>query len=142
MGFCIFNNVAVGAAHARQAYNLERVAIVDFDVHHGNGTEDIFRNEPNVMFCSTFQHPYYPHTGIDAHEEHIVNVPLPAGANGQSFKAAVESHWLPKLESFQPELILISAGFDAHLEDDMAGLGLVEADYAWVTTEIKKIADK
>ena len=142
MGFCIFNNVAVGAAHAREAYQLGRVAIVDFDVHHGNGTEDIFRSEPNVMFCSTFQHPFYPHSGTDADADNIVNVPLPAGSNGQSFRAAVETHWLPKLEAFQPELILISAGFDAHVEDDMAGLNLVEKDYAWVTTEIKKIADK
>ena len=142
MGFCIFNNVAVGAAYARAVYQLERVAIVDFDVHHGNGTEDIFRGDPNVMFCSTFQHPFYPHSGADADADNIVNVPLPAGSNGESFKAAVESHWLPKLEAFQPELILISAGFDAHVEDDMAGLNLVEKDYAWVTTEIKKIADK
>ena len=97
-----------------------------------------------MMFCSTFQHPFYPHTGTDADADadNIVNVPLPAGSNGQSFRAAVESHWLPKLEAFQPELILISAGFDAHVEDDMAGLNLVEKDYAWVTTEIKKIADK
>jgi acetoin utilization deacetylase AcuC-like enzyme len=142
MGFCIFNNVAVGAAHAREVHQLERVAIVDFDVHHGNGTEDIFRNESNVMFCSTFQHPFYPHSGIDADAENIVNVPLPAGTNGQSFRTAVEAHWLPKLEAFQPEMILISAGFDAHIEDDMAGLNLVEKDYAWVTTEIKAIADK
>jgi acetoin utilization deacetylase AcuC-like enzyme len=142
MGFCIFNNVAVGAAHAREVHGLERVAIVDFDVHHGNGTEDIFRDEPNVMFCSTFQHPLYPHTGIGVDSDHIVNVPLPAGADGQEFRAAIESHWLPKLEAFQPEMILVSAGFDAHIEDDIANLRLVEKDYTWVTEEIKKIADK
>jgi acetoin utilization deacetylase AcuC-like enzyme len=142
MGFCIFNNVAVGAAHACQVHQLERVAIVDFDVHHGNGTEDIFRDQPNVMFCSTFQHPFYPNTGTEIDSDHIVNVPLSAGADGDSFRVAVESHWLPKLEAFQPELILISAGFDAHIEDDIAGLCLVEKDFAWVTAEIKKVADK
>jgi acetoin utilization deacetylase AcuC-like enzyme len=142
MGFCIFNNVAVGAAYALQAHGLERVAILDFDVHHGNGTEDMFRDKPGVLFCSTFQHPFYPHSGADVDSDNIVNVPLPAGTDGQGFRTAVESHWLPRLEAFQPELILISAGFDAHIEDDMAGLCLVEKDYAWVTTEISKIADR
>ncbi len=142
MGFCIFNNIAVGAAHALQVYQLERVAIVDFDVHHGNGTEDIFRDVPEILFCSTFQHPFYPNTGTNVVPEHIVNVPLPAGADGQAFRAAVESHWLPRLEAFQPELILISAGFDAHVEDDMSNLCLVDQDFAWVTREIKTIADK
>lgn len=140
MGFCIFNNVAIGAAHALAAYGLERVAIIDFDVHHGNGTEDIFRDVPQVLFCSSFQHPYYPFTGHEVDSEHIVNVPLPAGADGRAFRAAVESHWLPKLAAFRPELILVSAGFDAHVEDDIAGLCLVEADYAWITVEIMKIA--
>lgn len=142
MGFCIFNNIAVGAAHARQAYHLRKVAIVDFDVHHGNGTEDIFRETSEVLLCSTFQHPFYPYTGTNVVSEHIVNVPLPAGTDGQAFRTAVETHWLPKLETFQPELILISAGFDAHVEDDMANLCLVEQDFAWVTREIKTIADK
>jgi acetoin utilization deacetylase AcuC-like enzyme len=142
MGFCIFNNVAVGAAHALQAHQLERVAILDFDVHHGNGTEDMFRDDTQVLFCSTFQHPFYPYSGTEVDSENIVNVPLSAGADGQAFRTAVESHWLPRLEAFRPELILISAGFDAHVEDDMAGICLVEKDYAWVTTEIKKIADK
>lgn len=141
MGFCIFNNVAVGAAYARDEFGVKKLAILDFDVHHGNGTEDIFREESAVMFCSTFQHPFYPHTGADLISEHIVNAPLPAGANGAAFKEAIESHWLPKLHEFQPELILISAGFDAHLEDDMANLCLTEQDYAWVTKEIKSIAD-
>lgn len=142
MGFCIFNNIAVGAAHAMQVHQLKRVAIVDFDVHHGNGTEDIFRDAAGVLFCSTFQHPFYPHSGIDVEADNIVNVPLPAGTDGQAFQAAVETHWLPALNAFKPELILISAGFDAHLEDDMAGLGLLEEDYAWVTTEIRKIANQ
>lgn len=142
MGFCIFNNIAVGAAHALYTHNLKRVAIVDFDVHHGNGTEDIFKNEEKILFCSTFQHPFYPYAGTDTKSEHIVNVPLPAGADGKIFCDAIKSHWLPKLEAFQPELILISAGFDAHVEDNMAGLNMVEQDYAWVTNEIKTIADK
>lgn len=142
MGFCIFNNIAVGAAHALHDYNLERVAIVDFDVHHGNGTEDIFRDEPKVLLCSIFQHPFYPYTGSDSRSKHIINIPLPAGTDSKKFREAVTSHWLPKLEAFQPELILISAGFDAHIEDEMSGLHLVEEDYSWVTTQIKTIADK
>jgi acetoin utilization deacetylase AcuC-like enzyme len=142
MGFCIFNNIAVGAAHALKVHQLKRVAIIDFDVHHGNGTEDIFRETPEVLFCSTFQYPFYPDTGSVDAPEHIINVPLPAGSDGQAFRTAVETRWLPKLEAFQPELILISAGFDAHIEDDMAGLQLVDQDYAWVTHEIKTIADK
>ena len=142
MGFCIFNNIAVGAAHALQVYKLKRIAIVDFDVHHGNGTEDIFRVVSEVLFCSTFQYPFYPHTGSDTSSQHIVNVPLPAGTDGPAFRDAVTAHWLPRLEAFQPELILISAGFDAHVEDDMAGLRLLDQDYAWVTSKVKKIADK
>jgi len=142
MGFCIFNNVAVGAAHALQVYKLKRIAIVDFDVHHGNGTEDIFRDVQEVLFCSTFQHPFYPDTGSDSTSSHIVNVPLPAGTNSAEFRDAVTSHCLPKLEEFQPELILISAGFDGHIEDDIADFKLREQDFAWVTSEIKKIADK
>lgn len=142
MGFCIFNNIAVGAAHALHDYNLERVAIIDFDVHHGNGTEDIFKDEPKVLLCSIFQHPFYPYTGSNTRSEHIINVPLPVGTDSKKFREAVTSHWLPKLEAFQPELILISAGFDAHIEDDMSGLHLVEEDYGWVTTQIKNIADK
>ena len=141
MGFCIFNNVAVGAAYARDKYGVKKLAILDFDVHHGNGTEDIFRNETGVLFCSTFQHPFYPNTGVDMISEHIVNAPLAAGARGAAFKEAVNSHWLPKLHEFQPELVLISAGFDAHVEDDMASVCLTEQDYKWVTTEIKSIAD-
>jgi len=142
MGFCIFNNIAVGAAHALQTHKLKRVAIVDFDVHHGNGTEDIFREVPEVLYCSTFQHPFYPDTDTNSAPEHIVKVPLPAGADGQAFRTAVKSHWLPKLETFQPELIFISAGFDAHVEDDMANLCLIEQDFSWVTNEIKKLAEK
>ncbi|MFZ2541334.1 MAG: histone deacetylase family protein [Gallionella sp.] len=142
MGFCIFNNVAVGAAHALEHHGLQRVAIADFDVHHGNGTENIFHDNPRVMLCSTFQHPFYPYAGADSGNDHIINVPLPAGTNGEKFRAAVTQHWLPALERFQPELLLVSAGFDAHRDDDMAMLRLTESDYAWVTAEIKRIADK
>jgi len=140
MGFCVFNNVAVGAAHALAAHGLDRVAIVDFDVHHGNGTEDIFRTEPRVLFCSTFQHPYYPYSGADTESDHIINVPLPAGCKGPEFRRAVEERWLPALDAFRPELILVSAGFDAHAEDDLAQLLLKEADYTWITAEIKRVA--
>ena len=142
MGFCIFNNVAVGVAHAMAAHGLQRVAIADFDVHHGNGTEDIFKHEPRVMLCSTFQHPFYPHCGADSGNDHIINVPLPAGTASAGFREAVQARWLPALEAFQPEMLFISAGFDAHREDDMAGLALVEADYTWVTQELKTLAEK
>jgi len=142
MGFCFFNNVAVGAAHAMKGYQLERVAIVDFDVHHGNGTEDIFRDDNRVMFCSTFQHPFYPYSGADTHSEHIVNVPLPVGTKDDAFQQAVMEQWLPKLNEFKPQFIFISAGFDAHIEDDMAGLALTEQSYSWVTQQIKTIAEK
>jgi acetoin utilization deacetylase AcuC-like enzyme len=139
-GFCIFNNVAVAAAHALEQYGLERVAIADFDVHHGDGTENIFHDDPRVMLCSTFRHPYYPYCGADSGNEHIINVPLAAGATGEDFRAAVMQHWLPALEGFGPQMLFISAGFDAHREDDMGGLALREADYAWVTEELKKLA--
>ncbi|MCR4304838.1 MAG: histone deacetylase family protein [Gallionella sp.] len=142
MGFCIFNNVAVGVAHALEHHGLQRVAIADFDVHHGNGTEYIFHDEPRVMLCSTFQHPFYPYAGTDSGNDHIINVPLAAGTGGEGFRAAVMRHWLPALERFQPELLLVSAGFDAHRDDDMAMLRLTESDYAWVTKEIKRIAEK
>jgi acetoin utilization deacetylase AcuC-like enzyme len=142
MGFCIFNNVAVAAAHALAAHGLSRVAIADFDVHHGNGTENIFHDDPRVMLCSTFQHPFYPYVGADSGNDHIINVPLPAGTKGEGFRAAVTEHWLPALERFRPEFLLISAGFDAHLEDDMAMLGLTEPDYAWITKELKAVAAK
>jgi acetoin utilization deacetylase AcuC-like enzyme len=141
MGFCIFNNVAIGAAHALAEHGLERVAIVDFDVHHGNGTEDIFRDDPRVLFCSSFQHPFYPGSGADTVSDHIVNIPLPAGTGGDTFRAAVEARWLPALDNFRPQIILVSAGFDAHAEDDMAMLNLVEADYVWITAHIKRLAD-
>ncbi|HXU94396.1 MAG TPA: histone deacetylase family protein [Gallionella sp.] len=142
MGFCIFNNVAVAAAHALAAHGLSRVAIADFDVHHGNGTENIFHDDPRVMLCSTFQHPFYPYAGADSGNDHMINVPLPAGTKGEGFRAAVTERWLPALERFQPEFVFFSAGFDAHRDDDMAMLGLTEPDYAWVTQQVKAIAAK
>ena len=141
-GFCIFNNVAVGAAHAISHYYLQRIAIVDFDVHHGDGTEDIFHDDPRVMLCSTFRHPFYPYKGADSSNEHIINVPLAARTTGAEFREAVTEHWLPALERFQPEFLFISAGFDAHYEDDMGGLALKEADYLWVTEVLKQVANK
>lgn len=140
MGFCFFDNVAVGAAQALAVHGLARVAIVDFDVHHGNGTEDIFRNDPRVMLCSTFQHPFYPHKGADSGNEHIINVPLAAGSDGSVFRAAVDRCWLPALERFQPQLVLVSAGFDAHRDDDMAQLQWTRDDYVWITRTIKTLA--
>ncbi|MGA8863244.1 MAG: histone deacetylase family protein [Gallionella sp.] len=142
MGFCIFNNIAVGAAHAHLHHGLQRVAIADFDVHHGNGTEAIFHEDPSIMLCSTFQHPFYPFSGADSGNDHIINVPIAAGAGGEVFRAAVTEHWLPALERFKPELLLISAGFDAHRDDDMAMLNLTEPDYEWVTAVLKSIAGK
>jgi acetoin utilization deacetylase AcuC-like enzyme len=140
MGFCFFNNVAVGAAHALEEHGLERVAVVDFDVHHGNGTEDIFRADPRVLMVSTFQHPFYPYSGVDGRSERMVNVPLAAYSSGEKFRAAVTEHWLPALEGFRPQMIFISAGFDAHRDDDMASLALNESDYAWVTERLKEVA--
>lgn len=142
MGFCLFNNVAVAAAHALEAHGLSRVAIVDFDVHHGNGTEDIFQNEPRVLFCSSFQHPFFPFSGHEAATRNLVDVPLPAGTSGPAFRKAVSEHWFPALNRFQPELLLISAGFDAHVLDDMSALSLTEADYAWLTDELVSIAKR
>lgn len=140
MGFCIFNNVAVGAMHALETHRLERVAILDFDVHHGNGTEDIFADDSRVMLCSSFQHPYYPGTGADTVSDHIVPTPLPAQTGGPAFRRAIEQSWVPALRKFEPELIIISAGFDAHTDDPLAYLNLTEADYTWVTEIICDLA--
>ncbi len=140
MGFCIFNNVAVAARHALQAHGLERVAIIDFDVHHGNGTEDIFEGDPQVLMASTFQHPFYPYSGTEDPARNMVNVPLAAGAGSREFRQAVREAWLPALDDFSPQLILFSAGFDAHAEDDMAMLRLLDADYGWVTAQVKEVA--
>jgi acetoin utilization deacetylase AcuC-like enzyme len=142
MGFCFFNNVAVGVAHAIEEYGLSRVAILDFDVHHGNGTEAIFTDEPRVMLCSTFQHPFYPGSGADTVSDHIINVPLLAGTSGEIFREAVTTYWLPALDKFAPQMIFISAGFDAHKDDGMSLLRLRDEDYAWVTQQALAVADK
>jgi acetoin utilization deacetylase AcuC-like enzyme len=142
MGFCIFNNVAVAVRHAVHAHGLERVAVIDFDVHHGNGTEDIFEGDENVLMASIFQHPFYPYSGADDPARNMVNVPLPAGAGSREFRQAVTEAWIPALEEFEPELVVFSAGFDAHIEDDMAMLRFTDADYGWVTEQVKAIADK
>ena len=142
MGFCIFNNVAVVARHALAAHGLERVAIVDFDVHHGNGTEEIFEHDAAVLMASTFQHPFYPYSGTEDPAPNMVNVPLAAGAGSKHFREAVTRHWLPALERFRPQLVLFSAGFDAHVEDDMAMLQLKDDDYGWVTAQVKAATDR
>jgi len=142
MGFCLFNNIAVAAAHALDHHGLERVAIVDFDVHHGNGTEDIFRDDERVLMVSTFQHPFYPYSGIEGRSARMVNIPLPAYASPALFRAAVSEQWLPALEKFRPQMLFVSAGFDAHREDDMASLALTEADYAWVTEALVASAER
>jgi acetoin utilization deacetylase AcuC-like enzyme len=143
MGFCLFNNIAVAAAYAIEKQGLERVAIVDFDVHHGNGTEDMFGTpqwRDRVLMVSFFQHPFYPGSGTQDPAPNMINVPLAAGSDGQAARRALEDQWLPALEAFEPRMILISAGFDAHREDLLGGLALVEADYEWMTRELMAVA--
>lgn len=142
MGFCLFNNIAIAAFHARNAHGLRRVAVVDFDVHHGNGTEAIFRDDEELFFASSHQFPNYPGTGSGKRDnDHIMNAPLPPGSGGEAFRIAWSGRILPALAAFAPELILISAGFDAHMKDPLAQLNLEEADFAWVTAEIRRVAE-
>jgi acetoin utilization deacetylase AcuC-like enzyme len=142
MGFCIFNNVAVGVAHALEAYHLKRIAIIDFDAHHGNGIENIFARDERVLYCSSFEHPFYPYSGADTVSSHILNIPLAAGTKGEVFRHKVSGQWLQQVRDFKPEIIFFSAGFDAYIEDPLSDLMLCEEDYAWITKEIVKIADE
>jgi acetoin utilization deacetylase AcuC-like enzyme len=141
MGFCFINNVAVAAAHAMERYSLRRVAILDFDVHHGNGTQDIFADDARVLFCSTHQHPFYPFTGAPVARPNVINVPLDAGSGAREFREAVLQYWIPSLAEFRPEFIFVSAGFDAHRDDPLGGLALSESDYHWVGVQIRNFAD-
>jgi acetoin utilization deacetylase AcuC-like enzyme len=140
MGFCFLNNVAIGALHAIERHGLQRVAVIDFDVHHGNGTEDILSGNDRVLMASFFQHPFYPYCGTENPAKNMVNVPLPAGTRGDRVREVVEQVWMPRLDAFQPEMIFISAGFDAHREDDLGQMGLVEADYAFMTRQLMDLA--
>jgi acetoin utilization deacetylase AcuC-like enzyme len=142
MGFCFINNVATAAKYALERHGLSRVAIVDFDVHHGNGTEDIVSGDDRILMASFYQHPFYPHGGSRSDADNLVNVPVPAYTKGPVVRELIETLWLPRLEAHRPEMIFISAGFDAHREDDLAQLGLVEADYAWITARIKDVAKR
>jgi acetoin utilization deacetylase AcuC-like enzyme len=145
MGFCLFNNAAITARYAQQKHGAERVAIVDFDVHHGNGSQDIFWSDKTVMYCSTHEMPLFPGTGATNERGEfntVVNAPLRAGDAGDTFRAAFETSVLPRLREFKPDLMVISAGFDAHTRDPLANINLVEADFAWVTRKLMDVADR
>ena len=140
MGFCFVNSVAICAAKALHSYGLERVAIVDFDVHHGNGTEDIFAQEPRVLFASSFQHPLYPGTPFATNCPHIVNMPMPAGIGSAGYRTVLNEQLWPRLHEFQPQLLLVSAGFDAHQADPLGALDLATEDYHWLGEQLGQIA--
>ena len=141
-GFCFFNNVSVAAKYALERYHLQRVAVVDFDVHHGDGTENILAGDMRALMVGIFQHPFYPFCGDQNPAANMLNVPIPAYTRGMDIREIIEMSWIPRLEEFQPEMIFISAGFDAHREDDMGQLGLTEQDFAWITQRIKDIAKR
>ena len=142
MGFCFFNNVAVAARHALDAHGLQRVAVIDFDVHHGNGTEDIVAGDDRILMCSFFQHPLYPYSGAVPKGTNMVNVPVAPYTRGAELRETIDSMWIPALDAFRPQMVFISAGFDAHREDELGQLGLVEADYEWITRRLKAVADR
>lgn len=142
MGFCFFNNVAVAMAHALEKHGLDRVAVIDFDVHHGNGTEEMFSGDSRVLMCSFYQHPFFPNLRHDPPSDNMVNIPVDAYTKGDVLRMLVSDVWMPRLRAFRPEFIFISAGFDAHREDDMGQLGMVEQDYAWITDQLVELADE
>ena len=141
LGFCLFNNIAVGAAHAMEEHGLKKIAVLDFDVHQGNGTEDIFIEDERVLYCSIFQHPFYPFTVPPENNEHVVSIPLDATAKSEEFRTAITDHWLPALKRFRPEMSFVSAGFDAHRDDEMSYVSLTDADFRWVAEQILEAAE-
>jgi len=141
LGFCIYSNIAIGVKHALEAHGLKKVAVVDFDVHQANGTENILIGDDRVLYCSIFQHPFFPYTPLPENSEHVISIPLDASASSTEFRAAVTDHWLPALEQFEPEMIFVSAGFDAHRDDEMSYVSLTDADFRWVSEEIVRMAD-
>jgi acetoin utilization deacetylase AcuC-like enzyme len=140
MGFCVFNTIAIAIRYALEQYDLDRVAVIDFDVHHGNGTEAAFIDDPHVLMCSFFQHPFYPYSGLEG-GDNMVNIPLPANTSGKVVREMISKIWIPRLQEFKPQLIMISAGFDAHREDDLGQMGLVEDDYVWITQQVMNVAN-
>ena len=141
LGFCIYSNIAIGVKHALEEHGLKKVAVVDFDVHQANGTENILIGDDRVLYCSIFQHPFFPYTPLPENNERVISIPLDASAASTEFRAAVTDHWLPALEQFEPEMIFVSAGFDAHRDDEMSYVSLTDADFRWVSEEIVRMAD-